>query len=640
MFPNPAVSICVTIIATIFFYGIGFPLSQRISEKSSKELSIPIGFAFFSVIATFINHLAGVGFIQSISIMLLCSLSASFALGKIPLGQICRRIFPKKLTSEFFLAIISSVVVCASLFVKIGINNEWYLSDPLFDHTKIAIIDSIVRTGLPIENPFSLTSPSGDIYLHYYYLWYLVAANISIIFDVSGWNSDIALTFITSFSSICVVFAVIKETYPKSKNAKYFSWLALLSSSIFWLISGNLFNNIYVLLRKEHALESWIIQASWVPQHLASASLVVISCFYLSNRFNAFTWDKIAIFSIIIASGVGASTWVGGITFGVISSILFVFELICNKNYQQIILKWSSVAVFSLILSSPLLINQLSVANSLGKSPIGLSVYDISVFGPFGDIIVFIFVFLPICFPIISIPFYIHLIKLALPTFKSKISYDEKKLIIISSGSVLTSLFFCSQIANNDLGWRAIIPMLLSGAVLSSRIFDVSRKNKLAILFYMLTGVSFISTLTFGKMLLIGGVDYKSDNDFSAYLDVKNMTLPSDRVLLNVRKYYGKEIFDGNIIPTLLVNRNQCFQNVTFTLAFGSEWKNDIWSMWDVSQKIYSGIATRDEMNMLTKFQCNKLIVMPGDKIWTYFPYSNDGWKLDKYNDKVKIYTR
>jgi hypothetical protein len=66
------------------------------------------------------------------------------------------------------------------------------LSDPIFDHSKAAIVDEIIRAGVPATNPAIASGVPGSR-LIYYYLWHFSAAEVAIVTGVSGWAADAAL---------------------------------------------------------------------------------------------------------------------------------------------------------------------------------------------------------------------------------------------------------------------------------------------------------------------------------------------------------------------------------------------------------------------------------------------------------------
>ncbi len=82
-----------------------------------------------------------------------------------------------------------------------------HLADPIFDHSKIAIIDAMTRQDLPPINPvFGQFGAAG--HLTYYYLWHFSAAQLALPLGESGWEADIGLTWFTAFASLTLMMGL------------------------------------------------------------------------------------------------------------------------------------------------------------------------------------------------------------------------------------------------------------------------------------------------------------------------------------------------------------------------------------------------------------------------------------------------
>ena len=79
----------------------------------------------------------------------------------------------------FAAAAILALVPAAALLPKFS-SDAVSLSDPIFDHSKSAIIDAMTRLGLPPANPvFGAFGAPGK--LVYYYLWHFSAAELALV---------------------------------------------------------------------------------------------------------------------------------------------------------------------------------------------------------------------------------------------------------------------------------------------------------------------------------------------------------------------------------------------------------------------------------------------------------------------------
>ncbi len=81
------------------------------------------------------------------------------------------------------------------------------LSGPIFDHAKVAMIDEMIRLGLPPGNPFfgEAGQPSR---LVYYYLLHFSAAELALLLGISGWEADAALTWFSAFASLMLMIGL------------------------------------------------------------------------------------------------------------------------------------------------------------------------------------------------------------------------------------------------------------------------------------------------------------------------------------------------------------------------------------------------------------------------------------------------
>ncbi len=97
-------------------------------------------------------------------------------------------------------AAVLALVPAAAILPKFSADAV-HLADPIFDHSKIAIIDAMTRQDLPPVNPiFGEFGVPGR--LAYYYLWHFSAAQLALPLGVSGWEADIGLTWFTAFASL------------------------------------------------------------------------------------------------------------------------------------------------------------------------------------------------------------------------------------------------------------------------------------------------------------------------------------------------------------------------------------------------------------------------------------------------------
>jgi hypothetical protein len=85
--------------------------------------------------------------------------------------------------------------------------NGIYINGQIFDHMKIALINTMTREGFPPLNPFY--APEGErIPLIYYYGWHFNAAIIKMLTSATGWQTEIGFAWFSSFSILCFLMAL------------------------------------------------------------------------------------------------------------------------------------------------------------------------------------------------------------------------------------------------------------------------------------------------------------------------------------------------------------------------------------------------------------------------------------------------
>ncbi len=187
------------------------------------------------------------------------------------------------------------------------------LAASIFDHSKIALVDEMIRAGVPPKNPFFSETgvPDG---VAYYYLWHFSAAVIAVMTGASGWEADAALVWFTALASLLTMIGLAARLSGKMTAGLIVVVLAA-AASVRALLEWTAPDVTDALLAKASGLGGWLFQMAWAPQHLASATCVVLACLLLARLADRKDWFAPLILGLLAAAGFQCSIWVGGVTF-------------------------------------------------------------------------------------------------------------------------------------------------------------------------------------------------------------------------------------------------------------------------------------------------------------------------------------
>ena len=277
-------------------------------------------------------------------------------------------------------AALLAVVPALAVWPKFGAGGI-VLSEAMFDHSKAAIIDDIIRLGLPPGNPFFAGSGPR---LVYYYLWHFSAAIPAILFGASGWEADIALTWFTAFASLCLMIG-LAVWFAGRTIASFLVVLLSLSASLKpalgWALPATVLDRV---LAQTQWPESWIFQASWAPQHLASAGCVVVAVLLLSRLAVSLDWLIAPLLAVVAAAAFESSAWVGGVIFAAAALPIAIALLVMAEDGRariDLLFKGTLAVVLAVAIAFPFLRDQFFATAARGAgAPIAF--HPFAVLGP------------------------------------------------------------------------------------------------------------------------------------------------------------------------------------------------------------------------------------------------------------------
>ncbi|MGD9170894.1 MAG: hypothetical protein PVI97_12645 [Candidatus Thiodiazotropha sp.] len=336
----------------------------------------------------------------------------------------------------------------------------------IFDHLKIAIVDSIVREGFPVLNPFY--APGGEkVPLIYYYGWHFLVAQVKLLSVATGWQAEVACSWFTVFAIVALLIGVAIRLSGKTRAGIF----VLLLASTWVLYDGALYllgQDLYRKLGFSHVrpLETLWIQLSWAPQH-AFSSMCTVMVIFLTSRILAGTggkWPSAVVIGLTASIGFSSSIWVGGLAllFALPVFLLSIISLKLPLKRLGLLGPLGVSFVVCVLCSIPALRSVTSGPVVSHESPLRFTLYSATslfenntILERIGQIVLYWVQLLPLSLGVVFV-----LGILAVFAYAPR-SVEHRNLKVLSATSIITYLilvqFFQSAIINNDFGWRVVV---------------------------------------------------------------------------------------------------------------------------------------------------------------------------------------
>jgi hypothetical protein len=519
----------------------------------------------------------------------------------------------------------------------------------IFDHAKIALIDQITRSGVPPANPFygATGGPDG---VAYYYLWHFGAALIAAACGTTGWEADIALTWATAFASLALMMGMVLESSGRRTGVW---WVVLLCGALSlrpFLIATICGYDFGGWITGYPGVQGWLAQASWVPQHLAAADCVCLMLLLLARLgLGRDCSAAIAVsLALVTAAGFESSTYVGGILPAVAAPLLAVVLLATLDHRRTLLLYGGGAALLTLVLIMPFLRDQLAATAARGIF-MPIDFYPFEVFGPalperlrrLLDLPGFWLVQLPVDLPAVYV---IGLWSLG-RRVRSGGHLSDRLLAVLALVGLGIGWLLVSTIANNDLGWRALLP-----AVMVLTVFAAMELAKLRwrspVLWLLLLPV---------MLGLFGGASYFRENwqglidhadpDFAASRElwsaVRRASLPSERVANNPDAFADMMPWPINLSWALLADRPSCFAGHELVLPYVALPAARQDEVAELFRRVFDGVASAADIDSLASlYNCRVIALTRRDGAWSDDPFARDRhYRLvDQVDDAWRIY--
>jgi hypothetical protein len=528
------------------------------------------------------------------------------------------------------------------------------LSEAMFDHSKVAIIDDIVRLGLPPGNPFFAASGPR---LVYYYLWHFSAAIPAALFGATGWEADIALTWFTAFASLALMMGLAIRFGGRSLAAWLVVLLSLAASLKPLLRLALPADFLHRALASYPWPQGWIFQASWVPQHLASAACVVLAMLTIARLPGPRGWALVPLLALFVAAGFESSAWVGGIVCAAAAGAIGIALLLTaesNRARLDLILKAAVAAALVALIAFPFLRDEYAAtAARHAGAPIALRPF--AVLGPAVpasirsvlDLPAYWVILLLIQFPAIC---FAGTWGMAGALARRGVTPAGRRLVValavLAAASFIVPWLFASTIANNDLGWRGVLPgvLVLTSFAAAGLAHSLATARALAAAALVLWGLGLPGGLKVIKDNAIGLSTPSAPNlaaSAELWAAVRRHTAADERVANNPLFLADSVRRPVNISWALFADRRSCYAGWNLARAFVPLPEAEIDRIDALFKRVFADAGSiADVRDLATLYGCGVVVVTPSDSAWNRDPFAASPYfrLVEEEPEKWRIY--
>lgn len=646
--------LCV-VVATAFWSLVGYALARHMLPRALALGAAPVlGWAVHSAATLPIFFRIGFSPAAVTSIAVLCVVAAAGSLIWLRVKDDGADAATVPLWTYAAAALLALAPAAAILPKFVG--DAVYLADPIFDHSKIAIIDAMVRQGVPPIN-LAFAGPGGLGRLVYYYLLYFSAAQLALPLGVSGWEADIALTWFTAFASLALMMALAVWLSRRRSAALLVVALAAATSlraSLSWLFGSY---ELTPFLAYPTGFAGWLFQAAWAPQHLMASSCVVLSVLLIARCAVEPRLLLVATLVLTAAAGFESSTFVGGVTFALAALAAAPFLLVAIESGRRLrfVVAMACAAVLVACLAAPFITDQVVLTAALHDStPIVLRPFPV-----LGDLFperlrrvldlpAYWLIELPIEFPATFLSGVIALWLLCRSAMERQAKIVVTGLACLAGAGLGTSWLLASTLgSNNDLALRAVLPAAMV-LIVATVIGIVSLSHRALIVTTALGGLV-LSLPDTAKMIQsnVAGHAVPDGQLFAQapelWAAVRRYAGPTARVANNPLYLQHLTPWPANISWALLANRASCFAGRELALAITPlpAARRDAVNRQFV--RVFAGRGTPDDIQDLAGlYRCDVVVLVPQDGAWANDPFaaSPDYRLAEQRAGRWRIYVR
>ncbi len=625
-------------VATAFWSLIGYALARHVLARPLAIGAAPsLGWAVHSAATLPIFFLIGFSPVAVASVAGLCVAASGGALVWRPVKRDAADA-PAVPAWTYAAAAFLALAPAAAIVPKFSAAPAAavHLADPIFDHSKIAIIDAMMRQGVPPIDPV-FADPGGAGRLAYYYLWHFAAAQLALPLGVRGWDADIGLTWFTAFASLSLMMALAVWLSRRPAAAIWVVALAVATSLRADL--GYVFGSYELIpfLAYPTGFAGWLFQAAWVPQHLMAASCVVLAMLLVVRCAERSRLILLTSLVLTATAGFESSTYVGGVTFALaalLAAPLFL-ALIERGRRLHFIAVMACAAVLVAGLAAPFIIDQAAMT-AARHDPTPIVIRPFPVLGELFpaalrrilDLPAYWLIELPIEFPATFLSGIVALWLLRRSAMERQAKIVVSGLACLAGAGLAASWLLASTLGdNNDLALRAVLPAAMV-LIVATAVGIVSLPRRFLI----------VGTALGGLILSLPDTAKMVRSNFSGHAVADAQTFAqSPELWAAVRRYAGltarvandplylKDLtpWPANISWALLADRASCFAGRELALALAPLPAARREAINREFVRVFAGRGTpADVRDMATAYRCDVVVLVPQDGAWTNDPFA------------------
>jgi len=623
------------VIALLFWTVLGLSISRRILPRAlALPLAPSLGWAVHSAATLASFLLFGFSAAAAAGIAIVAGVASFASLfqkidGPDPEGTVP--------TWTYVAATILALAPAAAVAPE-HLGESVVVASPIYDHAKVAIIDAITRLGLPPANPFfGEFGEAGR--LAYYYLWYFSAAQVAALLGLTGWEADIALTWFSAFSSLSLMMGL--ALWFGRRLAPVWALLFAATGSL-RLLLGSLLGaqGLDGLLARPTGFAGWLYQSAWVPQHLMSASCVVIAVLLMSRLAAQRNASVFIPLVLVVVAGFESSTWIGGITFLLAAFAAGLVLLIRAPSLERwpLALGFAAAAALSVVLAAPFVLDQVAdVAARTSRAPVAIGHFPV-----LGDWFIRYLLDYPaywlVLLPVEMPATYVAGVA-ALATFLASRKLDPQRqrdamvMAALPVAGLTVSWLMASTLGEiNDLALRAVLPaavilIIFAAAGLSVWIASGARIAAGAAVCGLLLGLSEAVLIIYGNTIERPPQPGRAFAQTPAMWEaVRRHAGPGERIGNNPLFLAEMTPWPVNLSWALLSNRSSCFAGRELTLAYAPLPRGRREEINALFVRVFAGTGSANDVRDLAlRFGCRAIVLTAEDGAWQRDPFAASG---------------